>query len=206
MGSVRTIVSFALPLLLMTIACDRPAPIAPEGPRPQLDFTNGPSDLPNVFRGDSILLFVWPDYSTNVVIAINAPDGGVSRVRRCGGPDRPAPQPVQTVGEMQDVMRQLRLLRDVNIHLYSPVPAGFSGFLSLCNLTPMAHGTGNVTSTDNDRQVTGAGADAFGFRAEGMVSFADGSSARVIAELQELILPDGTCCRVLVSRVSVRAP
>ena len=192
--------------LLAASGCDPQAPVATEAPRPQFDFTNGPADLPNVFRGDSILLFVWADYATNQVIAVNAPDGGVSSVRRCGGPDRPAPQPVQTVGEMEDVMRQLRLLRDVNIHVYSPVPAGFSGFLSLCNLSPIAQGTGNVTSTDNDRLVTGDGANAFGFRAQGVVTLAAGGSARVLADLQELILPDGTCCRVLVSRVSLLAP
>src|SRR5207302_1321991 len=128
-----------------------PTAVATDSPTVRFDFTNGPSDLPNVFRGDSILLFVWPDYTTNLVIAINAPDAGVSSLRRCGGSLRPDPQPVQTVGEMQDVMRQLRLLRDVNIHIYSPVPDGSSGFLSLCAATPLAQGTGNITSPDNDR-------------------------------------------------------
>jgi hypothetical protein len=194
-------VSLLMPLL--AVACDPPAAFTANTPSPQFDFSNGPADLPNVFRGDSILLFVWPDYTTNLVIAVNAPPGGVSSVRRCGGTLRPAPQPVQTVGEMQNVMRQLRLLRNVNIHVYSPVPEGFSGFLSLCNATPLAAGIGNLTSTDNDRMVTGHGANAFGFRAEGIVALAAGGSARVLAELQMLILPDGTCCLQRASHVTL---
>ena len=200
---LRTLATVSLLVPSLAVACDQPAAVTTKALNPQFDFTNGPSDLANVFRGDSILLFVWPDYTTNLVIAVNAPPGGVSSVRRCGGTVRPAPQPVQTVGEMQDVMRQLRLLRDVNIHVYSPVPAGFSGFMSLCNATPIAAGTGNLTSTDNDRMVTGNGANAFGFRAEGTVDVAAGGSARVLAELQMLILPDGACCLQRASHVTL---
>lgn len=204
---MRTKVLSRIALLgwLLTTSCESPTRVARETGKAHFDFTKGPPDLPNVFRGDSILLFVWPDYSTNLVIAINAPDGGVASVRGCGGAERPDPQPVQTVGAMQDVMRQLRLLRDVNIHLYSPVPAGFSGFMSLCHLTPIAQGTGNLTSTDNDRMVTGNGANAFGFRAQGVVDFVAGGSARVTAENQQLIRPDGTCCDVLVSNVTLHS-
>ena len=201
--TTRSAFAAAVLALLLPVACEQPVPLGNRTAHLAADFTNGPSDLPNVFRGDSILLFVWPDYSTNLVIAINAPAGGVASVRRCGGSERPDPQPVQTVGELQDVMRQLRLLRDVNIHLYSPVPAGFSGFTSLCQATPIAQGTGNLTSTDNDRMVTGNGANAFGFRAQGVVEFVAGGSARVTAENQQLIRPDGTCCEVLVSNVTL---
>ncbi|PYO38167.1 MAG: hypothetical protein DMD29_14090 [Gemmatimonadetes bacterium] len=201
----QSLVTLGLLLPLLPVACDRPATVVTSAPPPQFDFTNGPSDLPNVFRGDSILLFVWPDYTTNLVIAVNAPDGGVSSLRRCGSSLRPEPQPVQTVGEMQDVMRQLRLLRDVNIHVYSPVPAGFSGFMSLCGATPIAQGTGNLISTDNDRLVTGNGANAFGFRAEGTVDLVAGGSARVLAEEQMLILPDGTCCLLRARHVMLLA-
>src|SRR5947208_16728499 len=186
---------------LSLVACERPTAVATDSPTVRFDFTNGPSDLPNVFRGDSILLFVWPDYTTNLVIAVNAPDGGVSSLRRCGSSLRPEPQPVQTVGEMQDVMRQLRLLRDVNIHVYSPVPTPFRNFIDLCQLSPYAQGSGNLTSTDNDRTVRGNGADAFGFRAQGIVDLLSGGSARVVAESERLIAPDGTVTEILVRNV-----
>src|SRR3989442_11983308 len=175
--SSQILVAVGSAMLLLATGCERPTTAGP-APSAQFDFMNGPSDLPNVFRGDSVLLFVWADVSTNYVIVVNAPTGGVHALRRCGGALTPEPQPVQTVGEMQDVMRQLRLLRDVNIHVYSPVPAGFSGFMSLCGATPIAQGTGNLTSTDNDRLVTGNGANAFGFRAEGTVDLVAGGSAR----------------------------
>jgi len=89
--------------------------------------------------------------------------------------------------------------------VYSPVPAGFSGFMSLCGATPIAQGTGNLTSTDNDRLVTGNGANAFGFRAEGTVDLVAGGSARVLAEEQMLILPDGTCCLLRARHVMLLA-
>src|SRR5438132_8771487 len=105
--------------LLLIIGCEGP-PTSTVGARTaQFDFMNGPADLPNVFRGDSVLLFVWADVASDLVIVVNAPSGGVHALRRCGGSLTPEPQPVQTVGELQDVLRQVRLLRDVNIHLYT---------------------------------------------------------------------------------------
>lgn len=40
---------FLVPLL--AFGCEKPVPVANDAPIAQLDFTNGPSDLPNVFRG-----------------------------------------------------------------------------------------------------------------------------------------------------------
>jgi len=187
-------------MLVVATGCERPTMAGPAGSA-QFDFMNGPADLPNVFRGDSVLLFVWADVSTDLVIVVNAPSGGVHALRRCGGALTPEPQPMQTVGEMQDVLRQLRLLGDVNIHIYSPVPSPFRNFMDLCQLTPFAQGSGNLTSTDNDRHVTGNGADAFGFRAQGIVDLVSGGSARVLAESERLIAPDGTITEILVNNV-----
>ncbi len=194
---------FALGLvaLLLATGCESPPTVASGAPSPRFDFMNGPADLPNVFRGDSVLLFVWADVTSDLVIVVNAPAGGVHALRRCGGALTPEPQPVQTVGEMQDVLRQLRLLRDVNIHIYSPVPSPFRNFMDLCQLSPFAQGTGNLTSTDNDRHVTGNGANAFGFRAQGIVDLASGGNAQVLAESERLIAPDGTLAKILVNNV-----
>jgi hypothetical protein len=201
----QSLLAVGLAALLPATGCENPATVAARAPSPHFDFMNGPADLPNVVRGDSVLLFLWADLSSNYVIVVNAPAAGVSALRRCGGPLTPELQPVQTVGEMQDVLRQVRLLRDVNIHLYSPARPGGT-FADLCPLSPVAQGTGNLTSTDNDRTVTGHGADAFGFRAQGVVTFAGGGSARVTAESQRLIRPDGSCCDILVNKVTVHAP
>ncbi|MGH8568327.1 MAG: hypothetical protein ACREXU_09980 [Gammaproteobacteria bacterium] len=103
-------------------------------------------------------------------------------------------------GAFQGVMRQLRVLRDATIHIYSPVPGGFTDVRSLCQRMPVSRGIGNLTSTDNDRIVTGPGANAFGSRAQGTVELAAGGSAGVSAERQSLVLPNGER-RLLVSRV-----
>jgi hypothetical protein len=195
----QILVAGGMAMLLVATGCERPTTAGPAGSA-QFDFMNGPADLPNVFRGDSILLFVWADLSSNYVIVVNAPTVGVSALRRCGGALTPEPQPVQTVGEMQDVLRQVRLLRDVNIHIYSPALPGGT-FTDLCRLSPYAQGTGNLTSTDNDRHVTGNGANAFGFRAQGIVDLASGGSAQVLAESERLIAPDGTITEILVNNV-----
>ena len=75
--------------------------------------------------------------------------------------------------------------------------------MDLCQLSPFAQGTGNLTSTDNDRQVTGSGANAFGFRAQGIVNLASGGIGRVIAESERLIAPDGTLTDILVNNVTL---
>jgi hypothetical protein len=205
MTSPTRLATRALALLLLAIGCDRSptateARIDPHGPI-AFDFMNGPLDLPNVFRGDSALFFAWADESRDMVIAINAPAAGAHEFRRCGGTRMPDLQPVQTVGELHDVMRQLRLLRDVNIHIYHPIPTGFVGLPQLCGARPIATGSGNVTSTDNDRLNEGSGANTFGFRAQGRVVLEDGGGAQVSGVRQSVISPDGVCCKVLVSTV-----
>src|SRR2546422_11354392 len=109
-------------MLLLATGCERPTTAGP-APSAQFDFMNGPSDLPNVFRGDSVLLFVWADVSTNYVIVVNAPTGGVHALRRCGGAPTPGPPPVPTLGGEEGVLRQPRPpRRGQNTH-YSPMPA-----------------------------------------------------------------------------------
>jgi hypothetical protein len=196
----QILVAVGSAMLLLATACEHPTTAGPARSA-QFDFMNGPADLPNVVRGDSVLLFVWADVSTDLVIVVNAPAGGVHALRRCGGPFTPEPQPVQTAGELQDVLHQVRLLRDVNIHVYSPIPSPFTGFLDLCQLSPIATGTGTLTSTDNDRHNAGGGANAFGFRAQGSVDLVGGGSARVLAESERLIAPDGTITEILVNNV-----
>lgn len=185
---------------LLALACERSAPVASDVSIAQFDFMNGPSDLPNVFRGDSILVFAWRDLTRNRAIVIKNSPADVSLLRACGGSLRPDPVPVQSVGEMQDVLRQLRLLRDVNIHVYEPAPPPAPGLTGFCGIAPVARGIGNLTSTDNDRHVTGSGANAFGTRVQGIVDFVTGGSAQVTAVRQDVITPDGTR-EVLVSTV-----
>src|SRR5688572_28549267 len=111
--------------LFLSVGCEADPLLGTAAPGAALDFMNGPLDLPNVFRGDSVLSFAWADMTQDMVIVINMPPGGVRALRRCGGTSTRDPQPVQTVGDLQDVSRQLRLWQEVNIHVYQPVPAAF---------------------------------------------------------------------------------
>jgi hypothetical protein len=212
--SLRTGAVFAA---LLLVACDAMPPVASGAPGASdqfisFNFMNGPLDLPNVLRGEGIVIVAWADVAQDIAIVVNTPAGGVSDFRRCGGAFGPTLQPVQTVGELQGVLREVRLLRDVNIHLYRPVPDAFfhppAGKLPLdafCSASPYAQGTANVTSTDNDRLVTGSGANAFGFRAQGLVDLAGGGSSRLTAVRQAVIGPDGTL-DVQISSVVLHQP
>lgn len=207
---INSLSATGLLLALLALGCERGTPLAGDVSSIQFDFMNGPSDLPNVFRSNATgqsgagILLVWPDFETDLVIVVNAP-ANPSDLLACGGTERPDLTPVQSVGELQEVIKELRLLRDVNLHLYRPVPPGFTQFRELCQASPIAQGTGNATSTDNDRFVTGSGANAFGFRAQGIVDLIEGESARVTGARQLLIKPDGTCCDVLLSNVTLHA-
>jgi hypothetical protein len=202
---------------LLFVACDAVPPVASDAASASdqfisFNFMNGPLDLPNVLRGDGIVISAWADVAQDIAIVVNTPAGGVSDFRRCGGAFGPTLQPVQTVGELQGVLRELRLLRDVSIHLYRPVPDAFfqppAGKIPLdafCAASPFAQGTANVTSTDNDRLVTESSANAFGFRAQGLVDLAGGGSSRLTAIRQAVIGPDGTL-DVQVSSVMLHQP
>src|SRR2546428_3049862 len=107
--SSQILVAVGSAMLLLATGCERPTTAGP-APSAQFDFMNGPSDLPNVFRGDSVLLFVWADVSTNYVIVVNAPTGGVHALRRCGGGLPPPPPPRPTVRGVQEGLRPPRLL------------------------------------------------------------------------------------------------
>ena len=73
----KSIAAVAVLVPLLALGCEQSPPVANDMPAVQADFMNGPSDLPNVFRGDSILLFVWADFTRDLVIVVNAPTGGV---------------------------------------------------------------------------------------------------------------------------------
>src|SRR5438128_11730952 len=112
------LIAVGLAALLPATGCESPITVAGQAQSAQFDFMNGPADLPNVFRGHSVLLFVWADVAADLVIVVNAPSGGVHALRRCGGSLAPGPPAAHTVGENQAVRRQGRQPRDVNIQLY----------------------------------------------------------------------------------------
>src|SRR2546428_10691448 len=102
--SSQILVAVGSAMLLLATGCERPTTAGP-APSAQFDFMNGPSDLPNVFRGDSVLLLVWADVSTNYVIVVNAPTGGGHALRRCAGAPTPPHPPPLTRRAMPGALR-----------------------------------------------------------------------------------------------------
>src|SRR2546427_12423220 len=107
------LIAVGLAALLPATGCESPITVAGQAQSAQFDFMNGPADLPNVFRGDSVLLFVWADVSTDLVIVVNAPPGGVHALRRCGGAITPQPPPRPTGGGLQGVFARAGPFPDV---------------------------------------------------------------------------------------------
>jgi hypothetical protein len=190
----------AVLLAALALGCESPTAAHRTTAAPHLDFTSGPSSLPNVLRSKEQLFFAWPDFDNDMAILVNPPADPAepADLRECGGTQLPAELvAVQSVGELRGVIKQVRLARDVRIYVYQPAPPTFP---ALCAAVPIASGTGNLTSTDNDLLDTGNGVHAIGYRAQGTVELVGGGTARVTAVLQLLIRPDGTL-QVVVGKV-----
>jgi hypothetical protein len=190
--STRTFGATLAALLGLAACTERPGPtavVSARTPGPSFDFTNGPSGLPNIFRGDRRVFFAWADFDRDLAILINAP-ADPSDLFACGG-TQPPPDlvHVQRVGQLQEVLKQVGLAREVSIFVYQPAPPTFA---DLCAATPIGRGMGDFTATDNDLLGTGNGANAFGVRARGTVQLVSGGIARVTANALFVFKPDGT--------------
>src|SRR5437773_11470823 len=104
----QILVAVGAAMLVVATGCERPTMAGPARSA-QFDFMNGPADLPDVFRGDSVLLFVWADVSTDLVIVVHAPSGGLHALRRCGGAPTSEPRAVPSVRQLKHVLGELRI-------------------------------------------------------------------------------------------------
>ena len=74
----------ALALLTVTVtACDQPPTAVVEVPPANLDFLNGPDDLPNVFRTATNAGFAMRDPSTGYIVMAGLPTPP-SSITLCG--------------------------------------------------------------------------------------------------------------------------
>lgn len=86
----------AVALALLTVAvtaCDQPPTAVVEVPPANLDFLNGPDDLPNVFRTATNAGFAMRDPSTGYIVMAGLPTPP-SSITLCGGT-----MPFQTDGQ-----------------------------------------------------------------------------------------------------------
>jgi hypothetical protein len=154
---------------------------------PQLNYSNGPSDLPNVFRFEGIVggaAFVDP--VTDLIAFDGLPDDPADATI-CGGTEEIANlADFQVSGDLTDVFHLLAQA-DENIHVYQ-----LSTFVDICTSEPLAQGSGRLVLNDNDAAVSGTRTNSFGARLVGPVTLTDGDTAHLVAEIRILIERDGT--------------
>jgi hypothetical protein len=171
--SLRTI----LALCIGTVAaCDNtsinePAPGAL--PPAQFNFMNGPNSLPQILRFESRVIAGWIDARRNTAVIIGAPlDPQQSRI--CGGSVRNQFMPMQFVGDLTTVVKQLLLDPDANVLAYDAIAPTLED--ALCGMTPAGRGTGLYMRRDNDFFGTHASrTNAFGEHVHATLIMADGS-------------------------------
>jgi hypothetical protein len=185
-------------LLLLAFGCGEagvPTEVADRTGVVQSDFTNGPSDLPNVVRFEDRLFFFVQFPAENLFLAVGFPED-LADLLLCGGSE-PAGQlmPVQDAGQLQEVIKRLVLASDVTLHVWY-----LSDFLAaasprFCNAPLLAQGTADLRDTDNDFFFLGNanGANSFGASIQrGLVEDAAGTAYRLTASWRGINMPDGT--------------
>lgn len=185
-------------LLLLAFGCGESGPPTEVAVRTgimQSDFTNGPSDLPNVVRFDDRLFFIVQFPGEDLLLTVGLPED-LADLQLCGGSEPPGQlMPVQDAGQLQEVIKRLVLAPDVTLHVWN-----LSDFLAaasprLCNAPVLAQGTGDLRDTDNDFFFLGnaKGANSFGFSIQrGLVEDAAGTQYQLTASFRFLNMPDGT--------------
>lgn len=149
-------------------------------------FSNGPSELANVFRFQGIVgggFILDPDADLILWAGLPAHPGDASV---CGGTEDFDPGAVQLVGLLREVVQAL-IHADVHIHVYQ-----LSTFSDFCTDVPLAQGVGRFILIDNDTGVSHTRMNSFGVRLNGPVTLASGGSARLSAHAQFLIDQDDT--------------
>jgi hypothetical protein len=178
-------------LLTVVAGCDG-SPTAIARPlRVQLDFLNGPDDLPNVFRTPTNAGFAIRDPSTGYVVIAGLPNPP-SSIIPCGGSVPLQTSSELTEGELKGVLHDLRMGSDLNLFVYR-----IATFRGPCASTPFASGVGHAIRTDNDLLTSFTRTNSFGMRIQGEVQDAAGESFKVNAESHDLIFPDLTFKRVV---------
>jgi hypothetical protein len=154
---------------------------------PALNYSNGPSDLPNVFRFEGIVggaAFVDP--ITDLIAFDGLPDDPADATI-CDGTEEIANlADFQVSGAISEVFHFL-VQAEENIHVYQ-----LSTFVDICTSAPLAQGFGRLVINDNDATVSGTRTNSFGARLTGSVTLADGETAHLVAQIRFLIEPDGT--------------
>jgi hypothetical protein len=189
MARTPSLAVLALFTSALLAGCD-PAETAPTAPptAPRFKFVNGPAVLPNVIRfSTNDAGFFVPDPASGLV-AVEGLPADPSTFFGCEGGQNPASTLTwQQVGLLRDVIHNHIVGKEVNIHVFQLSDLDASQpdpFLHLwCTGTPIAAGTGDVSSVDNDFFATSGKNNAFTARMRGTVTdLRTGESLRLTAE------------------------
>lgn len=162
--------SLALPMLLLVIspACD--IPTTPPSPAPQLNFLNGPDELPNVIRYEQgfAASILDPVSGLRAFAGLPAVPGSFVGCQVFGPPFTGTEQfqlhASQLIGDEPPFVYLVNS-NDVNVHVYRNV-----GFIGFCRSTVYAQGTGKLTMNDNDLTFSGERWNVWGGHIRGTVT------------------------------------
>jgi hypothetical protein len=186
----------AVALALLTVAvtaCDQPPTGIAGRPPVNLDFLNGPDDLPNVFRTATNAGFTIRDPSTGYIAMAGLPTPP-SSLTLCGGT-----VPFQDIigadrGRVAEcACTTVRMGSDLNVFVYQ-----IATFPRRCGAsTPFASGIGHAIRTDNDLRTSLTRTNSFGMRIQGVLQ--DGTASRIVSmqSPHDLIFQDLTFKRVV---------
>jgi hypothetical protein len=186
-------------ILLLFAACEKAAISASDRTlRPAttlaLEVVDASDGLPNVIRYQDQYAFGIQDPETNLLVWAGLPASPMLSAACLGGSEPYATVDVQDAGLLQNVVHRVVNGGDVNLHVYTR-----NGFRDFCLSAPIAQGIGRMTYVDNDvfDVVSGfPGANAWGFRMEGPVTFTAGGQANLVAHNRFLLSPDGQLRRI----------
>jgi hypothetical protein len=173
----------------LTLGCGYTPPTGPDPntSAPQFNFSNGPSNLPHVFRFEGMFggaAVVDPE--TDLVAFDGLPENPAD-LTECGGTDGILNlADFQVSGDLSGVFHLLAQA-ELNIHVYR-----LSTFVDICTSEPLAQGTGRLIINDNDAAVSGNRTNSFGHRLNGPVTLAGGGIAHLAAHSRFLIEREGT--------------
>ena len=176
-------------LSVLALSCTDTSPTGmnPSQVATQAEISNGPADLPNVFRFEGIVGGgVFADSRTDL-LAIDGLPEDPTELDICGGTEGILNlADFQVSGALREVF-QLLAQAEENIHVYQ-----LSTFVDICTSEPIAQGVGRLILNDNDAAVSGTRTNSFGARLNGPVTLAAGGTAQLVAEARLLIEQDGT--------------
>jgi hypothetical protein len=171
-----------------TVGCDTQSTgPGPAGSRPEFNFSNGPSNLPNVFRFEGMVGgAAIVDPRTDLIAFDGLPENPAD-LAECGGIEEILNlADFQVTGNLSGVFHVLAQA-DLNIHVYQ-----LSTFIDICTSEPLGRGTGRLIINDNDAGVSGSRTNSFGHRLNGPVTLAGGGAAHLAAHSRFLVQKDGT--------------